>query len=105
MMPKDDFRPSILSMQESQTRIAQEVLASSYGIQGATICPIGYGLINWLARVDNRGQSYELKRYTPRTLSPISSRDPWTPRTNALPVECPFGRLGCGYAERRRLAS
>jgi Ser/Thr protein kinase RdoA (MazF antagonist) len=44
---------------------ARDVLAVSYGIQNVTIRPIGYGLINWLARVDVRDRSYVLKRYNP----------------------------------------
>lgn len=57
-------------MPESQEQVAQDVLASYYGIRCVTIRPIGYGLINWLARVDAGNQSYALKRYNPAYFEP-----------------------------------
>jgi Ser/Thr protein kinase RdoA (MazF antagonist) len=45
--------------------IVQGVLESAYGLSRAAIRPIGYGLINWLARVDAEERSYVVKRYTP----------------------------------------
>jgi Ser/Thr protein kinase RdoA (MazF antagonist) len=57
-------------MPESLEPIARDVLASSYGIPRVTISPIGYGLINWLARVDAGHQSYVLKRYNPAYFRP-----------------------------------
>jgi Ser/Thr protein kinase RdoA (MazF antagonist) len=57
-------------MAESREQTARNVLALSYGIPDCSIIPIGHGLINWLARVDARDQSYVLKRYNPRYFIP-----------------------------------